>query len=657
MTGRRVLFRTQTTGSSSAATTGDNKNGGGSLSMGDDADGRGSGVELLSPDQPKPSPHQNRDEEQQPAPPSPAVQPASTDASDAAANAPYEEHAWGWSELQERLCITLDVARPEHSPGLTPAEARARLALHGPNELSPPPTKPEWLRFVEKFLDPFMLLLELAALLSFIMFAIKSSTDGAAARGNLYVGAVLVFIILLTCFMAFYQEGQSAKLMHSFQGMLSSEARVLRRLPHTHALTIPTDDNGGGSSTPSKRRRSSSSSSKSSGKGGDGGASVWTTIPASDVTVGDILMLKSGERVPADVWVLLSDGLKVDNSSFTGESMPVELVAIELQPSLPPSSPSSEATQADPPPASPPPPALASHNMAFSSAMLVEGEGLGVCVRVGDKTMIGSIAALASATKKERSTLEVEVLRFVRFISILAVVTGLVFYAIAVGRGGDPLDMFITSFVVIVIANVPEGLPATVTSCLTISARRLAARNVFVKRLDVIEALGSTTIVASDKTGTLTQNKMSVAHLWVDGHRLLTADYVRREGLRKWQPQPQQPQQQQQQQQQQQGGGDGGVSSLSPSSSSSFYELLYGAALCNMAKFEDGPVQEIALLLGPDGGREVGREGAGSIGGGSQYLRSRRMMMDFQGVELRAPGATVGGREGGKEERGCRRVF
>eukprot|EP00624_Nannochloropsis_granulata_P002156 evm.model.NODE_20732_length_13560_cov_37.012463.2 len=370
--------------------------------------------------------------------------------------------------------------------------------------------------------------------------------------------------------MAFYQEGQSAKLIHSFQDMLPSQARVLRRLPHTLALTISADDHPGTIPSNHRRRRSNiNEKDNSSGRcGKGGGASAWTTIPASDVTVGDILMLKSGERVPADVRILLSNGLKVDNSSFTGESMPVELGATELQSSsLPPSSssssssfsPSSEAARATSPSTSPPPPALASHNMAFSSAMLVEGDGLGVCVRVGDKTMIGSIAALASETKKERSTLEVEVLRFVRFISVLAVVAGLVFYAIAVGRGGDPLDMFITCFVVIVIANVPEGLPATVTSCLTISARRLAVRNVFVKRLDVIEALGSTTVVASDKTGTLTQNKMSVAHLWVDGHQLLSAGYIRREGLSKWQIQ----QQQQQQQQQQEGeGGSGGFESV-----------------------------------------------------------------------------------------------
>eukprot|EP00624_Nannochloropsis_granulata_P002155 evm.model.NODE_20732_length_13560_cov_37.012463.1 len=87
------------------------------------------------------------------------------------------------------------MARPDHSPGLSPAEAQARMILHGRNELLPPPTKPEWLRFAEKFLDPFMVLLELAALLSFIMFAIKNTTDGVEARGNLYVGVVLVFII------------------------------------------------------------------------------------------------------------------------------------------------------------------------------------------------------------------------------------------------------------------------------------------------------------------------------------------------------------------------------------------------------------------------------------------------------------------------------
>ncbi len=535
-----------------------------------DGEGRGSGVELLSTPSTPPQPHSS----------SPT----------AAALAPYQEHVWSWPELQEKLDVTLNVENPECSPGLTTEDAQQRRALYGPNELTPPPTKPEWRRFAEKFLDPFMLLLELAAALSLALYGIK----GAASESNLYVGCVLVSIILLTCFMAFYQEGQSAKLMSSFQGMLSTEAKVLRRVAlgdgpvaNLEATFHPA---GAWATVPAKVR----------------GGVIHPTHQAhpithplthlfstkQDVTVGDLVQLKSGERVPADVRIVVSDGLKADNSSFTGESMPVELTA-QL-------------------PADDDMPALAAHNMAFSSAMLVEGEGVGVCVRVGDGTMIGSIALLASATKQEKSTLEVEVLRFVRFISVLAVVTGIVFYGIAVGRGGDPVDMFITCFVVIVIANVPEGLPATVTSCLTISARRLAARNVFVKRLDVIEALGSTTVVASDKTGTLTQNKMSVAHLWVDGHRLLTPDSVRQDGLRKWQQAP-----------------------------SSFFDMLYGAALCNMAKFEDGPMRDVALLLGPgDGGGSVASRR--SLGSNSQYTRSRRMVMDFQGVEVRGM-TTVGG--------------
>ena len=133
----------------------------------------------------------------------------------------YMEHDWSLADLQAKLDIHLDLTNLEKSPGLTYQEAQRRLEQYGPNQLTPPLTKPDWLRFIEKFLDPFMLLLELAAVLSFILYAIQPQN-----RSNLYVASVLIFIITLTCFMAYYQEGQSLKLMSSFESMMSDEAMV-----------------------------------------------------------------------------------------------------------------------------------------------------------------------------------------------------------------------------------------------------------------------------------------------------------------------------------------------------------------------------------------------------------------------------------------------
>lgn len=261
-------------------------------------------------------------------------------------------------------------------------------------------------------------------------------------------------------------------------------------------------------------------------------------VPTEDLVVGDVVLVESGVRIPADLRIIQTDSLKVENSSFTGEPEPVELAL--------------DKTDDE---------ALHSKNLAFNSAMVVEGKGMGVVVRTGDNTMIGSIASLVGNTKAGKSTLEAEVIGFVHFITKFAVASAIVFYAIALIKncalksGGecDPVKSFINVFIVVLIANVPEGLPATVTSCLTVCAQRLAHRQVFVKRLDCVETLGSCTVVASDKTGTLTQNKMTVSHLWVDG-RVRNTEFLTREGnVKQWE---------------------------------SFAEIVTAGALCNMCKYE-----------------------------------------------------------------------
>lgn len=153
---------------------------------------------------------------------------ASQASSSSSSTKPYIEHAINLSNLQAHLHILqphhhLNLESIEKSYGLSTSDVHHRHHLYGPNELTPPPTTPDWIRFLEKFLDPFMLLLELAAILSFILYVIKPTN-----KANLYVALVLFFIITLTCFMAYHQEGQSVKLMSSFQNMMSDEAMVSR---------------------------------------------------------------------------------------------------------------------------------------------------------------------------------------------------------------------------------------------------------------------------------------------------------------------------------------------------------------------------------------------------------------------------------------------
>ncbi|MEW5309019.1 MAG: hypothetical protein WDW38_000932 [Sanguina aurantia] len=155
-------------------------------------------------------------------------------------------------------------------------------------------------------------------------------------------------------------------------------------------------------------------------------------------------------------------------------------------------------------------------NIVFMSSLAMSGEAYGVVVRTGDHTFIGAISSLATVTHVERSTLQVEVHRLVWFIGCISFASAITFFVIGVGRKMDPLTAFVNGFILVIVANVPEGLPATVTSCLTLTAQRLREKHVLIKRTDIVENLGCASVIASDKTGTLTQNKMSVEHMWVN---------------------------------------------------------------------------------------------------------------------------------------------
>jgi magnesium-transporting ATPase (P-type) len=186
-------------------------------------------------------------------------------------------------------------------------------------------------------------------------------------------------------------------------------------------------------------------------------------------------------------------------SAITGESEPVELDASVVH--------EKGVT-----------PVEEAKNIAFNGSLVLDGSGIGVVLATGDRSLIGTIASLTTSTEVRRSTMEIEVARFVWFITILAITMAIVFFVIDVGRraGVGALNSFINGFLVIIVANVPQGLPATVTSLQLIVAKRLASQNVFVKRLDAVETLGAITTICSDKTGTLTMNKMTVVDGWVN---------------------------------------------------------------------------------------------------------------------------------------------
>merc|ERR1711971_754584 len=340
--------------------------------------------------------------------------------------------------------------------GLTDDLVTAGIKEHGLNQLTPPPTTPEWIKFCQCLFSGFAMLLWFGAILCFLAYGIQASAYEEPPDDNLYLGIVLSAVVTVTGIFSYYQEAKSAKIMESFKNLVPQYAVVRRN-----------------------------------------GEKI--TVKAAELTLGDIVDIKFGDRVPADLRVIEARGFKVDNSSLTGESEP--------------QSRSPEFTNENP---------LETKNLAFFSTNAVEGTCVGMVVNIGDNTVMGRIAGLASGLEGGQTPIAKEIEHFIHIITGVAVFLGVTFLIIAFILGYNWLDAVIF-LIGIIVANVPEGLLATVTVCLTLTAKRMASKNCLVKNLEAVETLGSTSTICSDKTGTLTQNRMTVAHMWFD-NKIVEAD-------------------------------------------------------------------------------------------------------------------------------------
>ncbi len=288
---------------------------------------------------------------------------------------------------------------------------------------------------------------------NFVVWLLIVAAVVSAALGDWVEAAAIMAIVILNAALGLVQESRAEQALAKLRQMAAPEAHVIR----------------------------------------DGRRQV---VPAREVVPGDIVLLEAGNYVPADVRLLESVNLRIDESALTGESSPVTKDAtIVIRDNVPVGD---------------------QKNMAFMGTVVSYGRGRGVVVSTGMRTQLGMIAQMLHAVEIEPTPLQKRLDELGRTLGWGALaVCGLVF-VVGWARGFNPLDMFLIA-VSLAIAAVPEGLPAVVTISLALGMREMVKRHALIRRLASVETLGSTTVICSDKTGTLTQNEMTATRLWVDG--------------------------------------------------------------------------------------------------------------------------------------------
>jgi magnesium-transporting ATPase (P-type) len=340
--------------------------------------------------------------------------------------------------------------------GLTNALFEELQKQYGPNELTPPPTLAWYLKLLLSIFGGFFnQLLWAGSILCFVAYGVARPDERDPTY--MYLGVVLAVVVSMTGTFGYYQEAKSDDIMEGFKSLAPEDVTVFR----------------------------------------DGRAQV---IEPRDLVPGDIIEIRYGMKLPADVRIMdCSRDMEVDNASLTGEAEPQ----------------GRKWVKADDPLMLP----IEAKNLAFFGTNLLKGTGKAMIFKTGDNTLMGSIAAMAADTGAVETPIAKEIHDFVLKISAIAFALGITFFIVSVtAPDGDWLNAVIL-LIGIIVANVPEGLLATVTVSLTLTARRMAVKKVRVKNLESVETLGSTSVICSDKTGTLTTSIMTCADVVFDMQR------------------------------------------------------------------------------------------------------------------------------------------
>jgi len=340
-----------------------------------------------------------------------------------------------YDEAADAVLKTLNTSET----GLSSGEAENRLIKYGKNELQ----EEEKTSVVKLFLSQFK---------SFLIIILMAAALVSAFLGELIDAFVILFTVFLAGVLGFVQEYRAEESIKLLKSLTSPEALVVR-----------------------------------DGKEGK--------VPSSVLVPGDILILQAGDRIPADARLLEAQSLKIDESSLTGESVPVEK---NIKIFLP------ETPQPD------------RKNMAYTGTSVTYGRGKAVVTATGMNTAFGKLAGLLGEIERERTPLQEKLDQFGRWLGAATLVVVAFVAVLGILQGFDPFEMFLWG-VALAVAAIPEALPAVVTVGLALGVRRMVKRHALVRKLPSVETLGSTNIICTDKTGTLTQNKMTVEKVYVNG--------------------------------------------------------------------------------------------------------------------------------------------
>ena len=348
------------------------------------------------------------------------------------------------SESKENL---IKLLQTDTVNGLSSEEVEQKRQLYGENKLKEKKKKTNIQRFFEQFKDAMIIILLVAAVVSFVIACIEKNPR------EFFEPALILLIVVINAIMGVVQESKAEKALDALKNMSAPHARVLR----------------------------------------DGKEQI---IDASQLVPGDIILLEAGDFVPADARLIRSVSLKSEESALTGESVPSEKDANAVV--------KENASIGD------------RTNMVFSGCSITYGTATAIVTAIGMETEMGRIANLLSNETDGQTPLQKKLAKLGKYLGILALGACAIIFVVGLLSKMEPLEIFMTA-VSLAVSAIPEGLPAIVTIVLSIGVQRMVKKNAIIRRLPAVETLGSASIICSDKTGTLTMNRMTLVKVYNDG--------------------------------------------------------------------------------------------------------------------------------------------